>query len=1395
MIGGTHKILVAAMVAVGVVVVTGPSSAQTLTVSHVAGSPGGYGSEDGSGPAARFFKPAGIARDAAGNLFVADTDNHTIRKITADGKVATLAGVAGLKGSFDGIGAAARFNKPRALAVDSTGRIFVVDTGNHTLRRIDPDGRVTTLAGSAGVAGGVDGTGAEARFAEPSGIAIAADGTLLVADAKNHAIRRVTQEGVVSTLAGQLGRSGSSDGTGEAARFYYPTGLAVDGSGVVWVADTRNCTIRRVTASGAVSTFVGKAGTIGAIDGTGAEARFFFPGAVAVDSTALWVADTSNSTIRRVSAGGEVTTFAGQAGLAGNLDGTGVAARFWYPAGLVSATDGSSVWVVDTWNHTVRRITGTGAVTTFAGLPGGAGWADGSGAAARFDHPHGLRTASDTSFWVSDAVGHTIRLVTAAGAVTTVAGLGGVSGWVDGTGAAARFASPVGLASALDGAAVVADSDNHVVRRVSADGTVTTLAGTPGMRGGTDGPAATARFNFPLGVAVAADGSVLVADGANHTIRRIGTDGQVTTVAGVALQSGVADGVGVAARFRSPHGLAFDRAGNLYIADSGNHTVRRMTPGGQVTTVAGLAGQAGGADGIGSAARFFEPTDVAIDAGGRIWVADTGNHTLRLITSDGRVTTVAGLAGASGSTDASGPAARFEEPAGLAVTADGVVWVADRGNNAIRRGEAALVDVAVVDSPVAVPGEQRQLDTAPQTATSWRWSIVRQPATSTATLSSTTIRNPTFTPDRSELFLFRLEAASATGMNISTVGISAGATATLSGSTTICRDAAATLQVVLTGTAPWRVSWSDGFVQEGIVASPATRVVTPAATTVYTLATVADAAGIGSVGGSATVTVVAPPSAAVSRPDFVTPNSAGNQASVSDAGPGATYLWTLTNGTVTAGAGTRSITFTAGPSGEVGIKVAVTNAQGCSSECQNKVPIRYRQYWIPVAAHQPGAAGSQWRTDLGLLNLGPASGVVHLRLHVGTLLGQSTTIAKGEQKILVDVVGTVFAAVGAGPLEILTDQPLVVTSRTYNQSASGTFGQSYDGFRSDQGVAAGGAVFLPHLSENASYRSNILIANTGSTAARVRLELFDGAGTKVGEPSVNGGAPIASGQRVQLNAPFRAVGQSDLAAGYARLEVLEGDGVIAYASVVDNNVASNDPTSVLMKEEVFGAEPFWLPVVAHQDGIGGTSWRTDLGLLNIHSVKSLVTLRFYGKTTLESRVEVPPHNQLILTDIVRKLTSHDDAGALQVVPDVSVIVTSRTYNQSQSRGTFGQDYDAFTVDEGLGAGQSAYIPQLVQNDSYRSNILVANTGPVDARVKVELFAGDGSKIGQYLVEKGTLKPGQRSQANQPFKTVAGRNDLGAAYAKVTVEVGEGIQASGSVVDNLSTDPTTLPMRR
>lgn len=1380
--------------AAGLVVVAGVASSQTLTISHLAGSPGGFGGEDGLGAASRFNKPAGIARDAAGNFYIADTENHVIRKVTAGGAVTTLAGVAGQKGSADGLGSAARFSRPRGIAVDGSGRVLVADTGNHVLRQIDPDGRVSTLAGSAGSPGAVDGQGAAARFNEPMGVAVAADGTALVADAKNHSIRRVTLQGLVSTLAGQLGRTGSDDGAGTVARFNYPTGVSIDSGGVAWVADSRNCTVRRVTASGNVTTLAGSPGAVGSTDANGAAARFFFPLAVYASSTALWVSDTNNSTLRRVSPGGDVTTVAGHAGVAGNQDGVGDSAHFWYPAGVVSTPDGSTIWVLDTWNHTLRQVSAAGQVTTLAGSPGGSGWNDGVGSLARFDHPSGI--CSDTGgLWVSDSFSNTIRRVTATGTVTTLAGQPGARGYADGTGSGASFATPLGVASLAAGEIVVADSENHVIRRVKADGTVTTVAGRPGVRGSADGEAAEATFNYPSAVAVAGDGSIWVADSSNHTIRRLSPAGQVSTVAGLALTSGDADGAAAVARFRSPAGLAFDGAGNLIIADTGNHTLRRLSPGGEVTTLAGLAGHLGDTDGVGNGSRFDGPIGLTVDATGRIWVADTGNHLLRVVTSEGHVGTAAGLAGVPGSTDASGRAARFDGPTGVVATPDGVLWVADRNNHAIRRGDPAIADVAIVDSPAGSAGILRQLDTAPRTATAWQWSIVRRPATSTATLSATDVRNPAFTPDRSELFVFRLEASNGAGRNVSTVSISSGATALISGGGTVCAGYPATLQLTLTGTAPWRVTWSDGFVQDGIATSPATRSVTPGVTTTYTLTAVADATGGGSVGGSALVTVVGYPSAAINAPAFVTPGAGGNVASVADAGAGATYVWTVTNGTVTAGAGTRSITFKSGSSGEVTLQVVVTNATDCSEVRTKKIPIRYLQYWVPVAAHQPGVAGSQWRTDLGLLNRAEAAATVHLRLYGTTLMAQTITVGARSQAILVDVVDRFDHYVGAGAMEILADQPLIVTSRTYTQSASGTFGQSYDGFTRLDGLSKDAVGYLPQLTENARYRTNILIANTGSSQAQVRLELFDGAGTKVGEPVVNGGAPIEPGTRVQLNTPFKALGKTNLAAGYAKLTVLAGEGVISYASVVDNNAASNDPTSVLVKGQVFGLAPQWLPVVAHQAGTGSTEWRTDLGLLNLHTVKTLVTLRFFGKTTRTSTLEVSPGNQVILTDVVSLFTTDSDAGMLAVEADSTLLVTSRTYNQTASKGTLGQDYDAFQGEVGLRTGESAFIPQLVQNTAYRSNILVANAGSVDAVVKVELFGGNGTKLGEYLVNNGVLKPGQRSQKNEPFRTVAGRNDLTAAYAKISVQTGEGILASGSVVDNVSTDPTTLPMRR
>jgi sugar lactone lactonase YvrE len=257
-------------------------------------------------------------------------------------------------GSNDGTGAAARFNIPRCVATDGAN-LYVADTGNHTIRRIViATGAVTTLAGSAEISGSSDGVGTEARFYYPYGIAT--DGAnLYVADTGNHTIRRIgISSRAVTTLSGTAGDEGSDDGVGTAARFYYPHGIATDGANL-YVADTGNHTIRRIAIStGEVTTHSGSAGISGSGDGTGA-ARFCSPNGIATDGANLYVADTWNHTIRRISiATGTVTTLAGAAGDEGSGDGTGAAARFRSPNGI--ATGGVNLYVADTYNHKIRFI-------------------------------------------------------------------------------------------------------------------------------------------------------------------------------------------------------------------------------------------------------------------------------------------------------------------------------------------------------------------------------------------------------------------------------------------------------------------------------------------------------------------------------------------------------------------------------------------------------------------------------------------------------------------------------------------------------------------------------------------------------------------------------------------------------------------------------------------------------------------------------------------------------------------------------------------------------------------------------------------------------------------------------------------------------------------------------
>ena len=312
------------------------------------------GSQDGAGTAAGFNFETGAASDRAGNVYVADTYNSTIRKISPDGVVTTVAGLAGSSGNANGVGSAARFLWPNGVAVDGEGTLYVADTYNSTIRKITPAESVSTLAGAAGVAGFSDGLGGAARFNQPIGLAVDGNGVLYVADAGNNAIRRIAPGGVVGTLAGWT-NAGYADGVGTNALLNAPAGVGVDAMGNVVVADTGNNTIRRIATNGVVSTLAGLAGSAGHADGAGTNAHFNGPAGIAVDAAGnVFVADTYNYTIRRVTSDGTVTTIAGAPGQYGYQDGAGTIALFDLASGV--AVDGrGNVYVADTDNNVIRK--------------------------------------------------------------------------------------------------------------------------------------------------------------------------------------------------------------------------------------------------------------------------------------------------------------------------------------------------------------------------------------------------------------------------------------------------------------------------------------------------------------------------------------------------------------------------------------------------------------------------------------------------------------------------------------------------------------------------------------------------------------------------------------------------------------------------------------------------------------------------------------------------------------------------------------------------------------------------------------------------------------------------------------------------------------------------------
>ena len=685
------------------------TASKSLTVlvgslATLAGVPSGEGSADGNGSEGRYLSPAGTAVDANGHVFIADTAGHTIREFLPEsGEVRTIAGVEGVPGSADTAVAAggtptpAQFNRPMGVAVDGDGNVYVADAGNHAIRMLADQGsyfQVTTVAGIKGQPGNADSgaAGTGATFNAPGGIAFG-DNLLWVADTGNNLIRQITVPGFqVTTLP-----SGST--TPGNYVFSGPMGVAYDSRGFLWVADTGHGQVARISVDGMLQN-----ATTGP---TGA--AFSQPqGLAAASSSVLYVADAGNSVITQVNVSDPANPGFTTLGLfqqPGTADGA--APTFDHPQGVAVTSAASAntqnpagtLWVADTGNATLRDQLPGGDWNTPSGLAGQRGAVDASGAgagqAARLDRPRGMVLDTAGHLFVADSGSHRIRLVTldpASHGVTAVATLAGdgTPGLVDAAAGAAgaRFNGPDAVAVAASGGNLLvfaADTGNHAIRLLTVDAStlavqsVQTLAGNgaAGLADDATGGAG-ARFNAPAGVAVSPAGDALyVADTLNNAIRRLVLDPATGAVQSVQTLAG--DGTPGAtddpARFNAPAGVAVDAQGNVCVADTGNHLVRKLTldpaTGSlvQVSTLAGSADVAGAQDGTGAQALLDHPTAIALDQDGNLFVTNAGSSTVCVLNPAGAVTTFLGDPLRSGM--AAGPLpAGLPPPWGIAVYYD-----------------------------------------------------------------------------------------------------------------------------------------------------------------------------------------------------------------------------------------------------------------------------------------------------------------------------------------------------------------------------------------------------------------------------------------------------------------------------------------------------------------------------------------------------------------------------------------------------------------------------------------------------------------------------------------------------------------------------------------------------
>lgn len=619
----------------------------------------GFSGDGGSALQAQLNAPQGMALDKGGNLYICDSKNNRVRVVNSSGLITTFAGTGGTSpggaNTFNDGGLAINglLRLPSGVAVDSNGNVYIADTGDNLIRKVTTDGIIHSVVGDSypGFLGDTfAATGAELHT--PEDVTVDASANIYIADSANAAIRLVTAStGIITTIAGNqtVGDTGDT-GPATSAALIAPYAVVVDSSGNVYFAQNGDSKIRKVDTKANINTIVGT-GTAGfSGDGSAAtKATLNFPTGLAVDSSGnLYIADSLNNRIRKVS-GSNIATIAGNGVLSYSGDGGPASSAQLNTPQAVAADSAGNFYIADTFNNVVRKVSVNGTITTIAGNgTAGFGGDGGSATSAQLNGPQGIAVDSaGLNVYVSDTQNARVRKISG-GTISTVAGNGTPGfGGDNGAATAAQLNVPIGLALDASGNLYIADFTNNRVRKVSG-GTITTVAGN-GNQGysGDGGSPNNAQLDSPVAVAVDSSGNLYIADTANNVVREV-SSGIIMTVAGNGQPGFSGDsGPATAATVGSPSGLAVDSSGSLYISD-GSARIRKVYTTGLITTIAGNGTH--GYSGDGGSAPFGmlrSPLGIALLPNGNLYIADSGNNAVRLLIFGGYTLSIGAAANAA----------------------------------------------------------------------------------------------------------------------------------------------------------------------------------------------------------------------------------------------------------------------------------------------------------------------------------------------------------------------------------------------------------------------------------------------------------------------------------------------------------------------------------------------------------------------------------------------------------------------------------------------------------------------------------------------------------------------------------------------------------------------------